>query len=705
MTNRPDHPPFIWGAQYYRAPTPDPKHWENDLANMRALGFTDIKYWVQWRWSHREENAFYFDDTDKLMDLAAKYGLRVTINTIFDVTPSWFLEKYPDCRQIRADGQPVEPYVSSCRQIGGMPGPCYNHAEGIVQRKRFMEAVVSRYKDHPAMFMWDVWNEPEQCHLYRAPEKDKQVCFCPACRKKFIGWLTEKYGSPEQLNRIWGRCYTGWNQIELPRTAEAFGDYLDWREFHLDTMTAEAEWRLETVRRLDPSHPVYLHVVPNTSRIFNAVTGVDDFALARRCDVFASTNFASPIWSMLTTSAAEGKPAYNVECHIGTGMTNLHPRHIAYEDIIRDFAPQLGMGLRGFMFWQYHAETLGFESPAWGVAKPDGSIGSIGIAAEQFMAHLGPYVEEILAAAPPKPEIAIWKGRRNELFQYAIYGSLESFANTMEAYANALYSGGYSCRFVDDEAIIRGLDGVKLLILPMCYALSSELAGALDAFVRRGGTLLCEAHPGGYDCDANRHAEAMPGQGLREKWGIREEETMAAYHLGYRAADQALDTSSFNDDMKKSLAAYGVSGGKFYLIQREKGGALFGAERFARLASDEGEVIGRANGMPCILRVPVEKGTVIYCGTNLGEAAAAGAGAFGAFLEEICTLSGVKSVLPGLPGGVHCDRLGERLLVLNNTTGEEQSVPVNGKSIFFDRASRDGLYALPPQSADILLLS
>ncbi len=695
--------PFIWGVQYYRAPTPERRHWEKDLANIRSLGFTDIKYWVQWRWSHREENSFFFDDTDELMDLAEKYALRVTINTIFDATPSWFLEKYPDCKQIRSDGAVVEPYVSSCRQLGGMPGPCYNHDAGIAERKKFMEAVVGRYRSHPAMFMWDVWNEPEQCHIHRDPNRGTQVCYCSACREKFIRYLNGKYGTLDALNRIWGRCYTHWGQIELPRTTETFGDYIDWREFQLDTMTAEAQWRLDTVRRLDPNHTAYLHVVPNTSRIFNAVTGVDDFAIARMCDVFASTNFAGPVWSTMTTSAAEGKTAYNVECHIGTGSTNMHPRIVSAEDIVRDFVPQIGMGLRGFMFWQYHAETLGFESPAWGCAKPDGSIGSIGRSAEAFFSRLKPYTDEIMAVPAPKAQIAVWKGRKNELFHYSVYGNLHSFGGTFEAYINSLYRMNFRCRVVDDAAIIGGLGETKLLILPVCYAMSQELADAVDEFVRRGGTVLCEAHLGGYNADTNRHSEAMPGLGLDKKWGIREDETMASYHLGHRSADQNLDTSGFTDDMKKSLEAYGVSGGKFYLIETSSGG-LYGAERFAELSCDRGKAIGQTNGMTCMVRVPVGEGTVYYCGTNLGEGASANENAFGEFLDSVCRDAGVTKNPGDIQPGVHTSFLGEGLLALHNTNDYPVTLPVCGKSVFHDGADADGSFTVPAHSADILVI-
>lgn len=694
---------FIWGAQYYRAPTPDKKFWRNDMANMKKLGFTDIKFWVQWRWSHRAENEFYFNDIDELMDLAHEFGLRVTLNMIFDVTPVWFLDKYPEAKQITAEGKTVEPYASACRQIGGMPGPCYNHEAGIAERKKFMTEAVKRYASHPAMYMWDVWNEPEQCHIYRKPTDGTLTCYCPSCQRKFKLWLGEKYGTVEALNEKWGRCYRSFEEIELPQNPHTFGDFLDFREFQLDTVTAEAKWRLETVRKYDKAHKAYLHVVPNNSRIFNAVTGVDDFALAEQCDVFASTNFAKPIWSMLTCSAANGKPAYNVECHIGSGSTKMHPRHIEFSDVVRDFAPQIGMGLRGFMFWQYHAELLGIEAPAWGVAKPDGSIGSIGRAAESFFERLKPYISDITATKPAEAHIAVWKGKRNELLSYAINGELSDFAESIEAYVNTLYSHNYNCKIVDDGMIKGdGLNGVKLLILPVPYELDGELALAVDKFVRAGGTVLCEAHTGGYNADTNRHSEVMPGCGLSEAWGIRECETTSAYHLKGKSNGKA-DTSALNDDVKKALEAYGVNGGK-YFVANCGGKALIGAERFAELEFKNGEALANVNGKVCMARVPVGDGSVYCCGTNLGNGAAVGAEAFADFLEDVCRASGVRKNTDGAENGVHTDVLCGGLLVAVNTSDTEKTVELEREmqSIFFDKQSNGKLYTLPPNSADIL---
>lgn len=59
--------PFIFGTQYYRAPTPELECWEIDFHNIRDLGFNTVKFFVQWRWSHRTPERFFFDDLNRLM--------------------------------------------------------------------------------------------------------------------------------------------------------------------------------------------------------------------------------------------------------------------------------------------------------------------------------------------------------------------------------------------------------------------------------------------------------------------------------------------------------------------------------------------------------------------------------------------------------------------------------------------------------------
>jgi len=696
---------FIFGVQYYRAPTPHPESWESDLKNIRENGFTHIKFWVQWRWTHRAENEFYFEDVDRLMDLAAKNDLKVTLNVIFDVVPKWVTDQYPESKIVLANGTVLEPSVSCYRQIGGYPGTCYNHEKAFQERMKFLAKTVERYKDHPAMHMWDVWNEPEQCSPFREAKKETLTCFCDSCKAKFIAYLQEKYRTIEKLNQVWGRCYRDFDDIELPKEPVTFGDFMDFREFHLDKMTREANSRLRVVHEIDKKHPAYLHVVPNTSGIFNAMTGVDDFELAKECDVFASTNFAQPIWSVLTLSAGAGKTCYNVECHVGAGTTKMHQKQIVLKDLAKELLPQIGMGIKGFMFWQYRPEILGFESPAWGVTKPDGTMGSVGKAAKIFIEKLSPYIPQILKSTPAKPEIAIWKGRKNEIFSFCINENMQPFAKTTEAYVNALYYQNLNCVIADDATIKKGLEGVKLLIMPYCYEADAELMEAVDRFVKEGGMLFCEAHLGGYNADAGRHSYRMPGQGMDEKWGILEDYTTSSYHLNQLVKNNDLNMDNIHDDVKKALNAYGLSGGKYFEIAMTFGFSVSGAERFACLKAENGEVIGTFQGIPCMLLKKYGKGCILYCGTNLGEAAEHDREAFEKLVLKVTELAGVKPVISDLPRGVHMDMLSEDMLIVHNETEEIVKIPTNGKfkGIFNELVSEENEILIEAKSAELLV--
>ncbi len=225
--------PFIWGAQYYRAPTPEPEVWEEDFQKMQELGFNSVKFWVQWRWSHIDENEYYFDDLKKLLLLAEKYDIEVTLNTIFDVSPIWLYDKYPDAKQVMNSGKIIEPFTAAHRQIGGHPGPCYNHPGALEERKKFLAKSIELLKEYPALKMWDVWNEPELSYPQRHPiEFGKLACYCGNCEAKFKEYLQDKYETISELNNIWGRNYQNWNQVEMPRSGETLLDFVDWREYY-----------------------------------------------------------------------------------------------------------------------------------------------------------------------------------------------------------------------------------------------------------------------------------------------------------------------------------------------------------------------------------------------------------------------------------------------------------------------------------------
>ncbi|WP_430817176.1 beta-galactosidase [Carboxylicivirga sp. RSCT41] len=674
--------PFIWGAQYYRAPTPAKENWDSDMKRFAELGMKDIKFWLQWRWGHPAEEEYYFDDLDELIETAAKYDLRVTINAIFDVAPVWLYEKYPDAKQIMNNGQPIEPYVVSHRQIGGHPGPCYNHPGALQERKTFYKKAINHLKKHDNLVLWDAWNEPELSFPQRDGKLETLACYCDHCKDGFHKWLENKYEKLETLNQVWGRNYRTWSQVELPKSTLTYKDFIDFREFQGATLMNEAKWRLAMTKELDPNTITYLHVVPNTTQPFNAVTTcMDDFEVSKHCDVFAATMNNGPYFTPQVVSAAQGKVCYNVESHINGGTTSMHQAVIDENALLNDFLPQVGMGIKGFMFWQFRPEILGNESPNWGVLNIDGSDRVVTKAAEKFGATLKPHTDKLMLSFPKQPEVAIWKSQKNEIFHYCQHGNFNSLAESINAYSDFLYKHSFAFNYVN-SAMLNDLSQYKVLIMPSAYYLTQQEADAIDAFVNKGGVLLSEAHLGGYSDDLGRHNFNMPGFGLDKKWGIKEVETSTTYRLKMPEKEEVnLDVVA---DVKKFLKDFGTTGGKYVPIAMNDGTVLWGAFRYAKLEADNATALGSfTKDYPTIITKEIGKGKIWYCGTNIGEGSAKDKTGFYKLLLNILSESNVKAELEANKRDVWVKGLYEKdklnFMVVRNMDNKDSSVSLQFK--------------------------
>lgn len=684
---------FFIGAQYYRAPTPEPSCWEEDLRKMALLGFDSVKFWVQWRYVHREEDRFIFDDIDRLMELAEQNGLRVTLNVIFDVIPVWIFRRYPEAMLTFPDGAREFPKVYSARQLGGTPGCCLNHPAVKAERMKFLAAVVRRYAAHPALDLWDIWNEPEQNMLRRQPSLSTLTCYCNVCTDRFRKeWLPAKYGTIETLNRVWGRVYADFDEVEIPYATDTFIDFMDYRKYMLDTMQEEAALRIRTVKQYDSVHPASLHVVPDALQIFNPVTCANDFALAEICDIFAGTA-GNGIYANLLTSAARGKMTYNAESHLNYGSLRNHQRILTEKDLFRDFILQIGSDLKGVMFWQYRSEALGMEAPAWGFVNPDGSERPFSSSLQKFVGKIRPYGKRIMNSHREAAKIAIWKSTENELFHFCTGDPrwAENFFAGIENYAEVCSRNGYRYRFID-SGMLSSLrtDEVRLLFMPSCYALTQEEASGIAAWVNAGGMLCCEAHLGGYDLTNGRHSAVMPGFGLAASWKIREILTTSSIHIS--AGSQNADEMG-NDDFKKAVKLYGASGGLYYPILLNDGKILTGCDRVAFLQAEDGEVLGACGGNPIVVKQDCGSGSIVYCGTSLGRGASAGSEAFLNFEQFILKRiqeSGIQPVMKfsaEIPGSVEisllCSATGSKdVIVIDNHSPEPCKIQLSHTGIY-----------------------
>ena len=642
--------PFLYGAQYYRAPTPRRKYWADDLRRIREKGFNTVKFWIQWRWSERSEGEYCWDDLDELMMLAEQNSLHVVLNLILDVMPEWVARDYPETLMVDCNGKAVPSQTTLCRQLGGYPGPCHSNELMLHKRKNFVREAVKHFRNFSALLMWDVWNEPERHLGHRSPDLFPDLCYCQSCQSGFLAWLKRKYGVIEHLNEVWGRCYTSFEMVEIPLDPGTVNDFIDWREFQLQVLSGDAEWRLKLVRELDRKHFPHLHVVPNVSG-FTSLTCVDDFALAENCDIFGASMMNDPYYCAQGVSAAQGRPFYNAEWHINYGGNNMYQRVIGRDLFFYEQLPQLGWGCRGVLFWQYRSETLGTESPAWGLVRPDGTDRPVAKHAEEFIRAFAPYAKHFMECRPQAPKVLIWRGIRNELFQFCRHGKMAQYHIALKSYSDALYALNIPFGFADSNMLDHDTTA-QILILPQAYYLEERDVELFDRFLRRGKVIISEGNLAAYSSSQGYFCETVPGCGLDEKWGIRELETTSSFHLSSADPTGNVDVSG---DVKKALESDGCSGSEYFKIQTPNGISGPGAVDFSIPEAARSEILGYYNATPCILSTRVENGTLLYAGTMLGYAAQKDNTLLLHILKKAAETVGVG--VEDYPIGLHVDRL------------------------------------------------
>ena len=115
--------PFPVGVEYYRAPTPKPEVWDEDLARIRASGMRIVRSFTMWNSMEPRPGQYELDEFDRLFDLAEKHDLYVWLDMALathGAGPEWMTRDYPDIRVVNQRG-PGRDAGGECGDAAGGP--------------------------------------------------------------------------------------------------------------------------------------------------------------------------------------------------------------------------------------------------------------------------------------------------------------------------------------------------------------------------------------------------------------------------------------------------------------------------------------------------------------------------------------------------------------------------------------------------------
>jgi len=203
-------PRFPYGAVYFRRSNPPREDWARDYGTASEDGMNIFRHWVLWSAIEVAPSKYDWSDYDRHLDLAAENGIKTIIAEMITAAPEWAYRKYAHARYELNDGRKVNSGMGGSCVTGGFPGLCLDNDDYRELAGAFLRELVLRYKDHPGLGGYDVWNE---CN-YPA-----ERCFCPATMIRFREWLRTKYGDLKALGEAWHcHSYAEWEDVQAPRS-------------------------------------------------------------------------------------------------------------------------------------------------------------------------------------------------------------------------------------------------------------------------------------------------------------------------------------------------------------------------------------------------------------------------------------------------------------------------------------------------------
>lgn len=232
---------LVGGAfQYYRIPR---DLWEPGIEKLKAAGISFIDLYVPWGWHEVEEKQFDFTgrtrperDLIGVCRLIEEAGLYITIRPGPYINaeylnfgyPTWFLENYPEARQVTQDGR-VWHTIS------------FNHPKHLELAGRWFRALFEALRPFRNILCTQIDNETGVVYIdgFVSPTPLFRD-YNPATMEMFRGWLKERYGTVEALNRDAGTSYARLDEVKpVPRIpwrrlrapVQNLGEVLLWQEF------------------------------------------------------------------------------------------------------------------------------------------------------------------------------------------------------------------------------------------------------------------------------------------------------------------------------------------------------------------------------------------------------------------------------------------------------------------------------------------
>jgi len=603
----PKCPHMLHGGDY----NPDqwiatPEIWDEDMRLMKLSGCNAMSICIfAWSALEPEEGRFEFGWLDTIMNKLAESGGYAVMATPSGSKPAWMSRAYPEIRRVKADGvrRPHGERHNHCRT-----SPVYREKCVIINTK-----LAERYKDHPALLVWHASNE------YNGGD-----CMCEHCLAAFREWLKVRYDNDiDKLNHaywsaFWSHTFPDWDYV-VPTDHGIHGLMLDWERFKtvqtIDFFNAETA----PLRAITPDVPVTTNFMPGS-------TTLDYWEFAKAVDVISWDSY--PNWHETGDDATEaartalqhdqcrtmkaGKPFMLMESVPSIPTRGRVKKRKRPGMHMLSSLQAVAHGSDTVQYFQWRKSRGCMEKFHGAVVD---HVGHEDTRVFREVSELGAALAKLddVVGTSVTPEVALIQDWENEWAVNTgakVYLGAPKYRLECLAHYRPFWEAGIPVDVIDQTC---DLEKYKLVVAPMVYMLRPGFAERLKEYVSAGGIAVMTYWSAVVDESDLCFLGGVPGQGLREVFGVWEEESQSYYEhesvglkmtdgnaLGLSGDYEAIDTCSvvhaegstvlatyaeefFAGSPALTVNAYG-KGKAYYIAARTRDGLL--SDMYGRIASD-----------------------------------------------------------------------------------------------------------------------
>jgi len=562
------------GSEIYLEPGQsfqDIDNWVRDLADS---GMPIARVFMMWNYIEPKPGVWDFAQYDTLFKAAERYGVKIT-PTLVPNSPPFFTGKDFFYRTHIMEMFPTQKLRDAS--------------------KEYIQKVVNRYKNSPALDTWWLYNEPSGY-----PENDT---FAIA---EFRKWLALKYHTIEALNKAWQAYFADFDDITYDQRWSMGGwvwqaPFYDWCHFWRRQINDQIAWLRAQVEKYDKKHPF----TTNPPGVFNSLAYYDLPGMGKAVDILGASLHPSWFFSWvpryqyglaiswqndLLHGVTGEKPYWISELQGGSNWHSQYPLDPSPDDIAQWVWTSLGSGASRVIFWLLNARMQGNESTEWALLdfqqKPSNRMKKAAEIAHVVQDHKAIFWDAKPVSSPitiiVSPLTLLMQDRKQN--RASSLDAVKALAHQKAAMAcyNALMEQGIPVQLKIIDAFDWNTEQRgQVAILPDVMALTAEEIKGIKAFIHGGNKVVVTGLTGLYD--------------EHEKSWIVNREFPLEDALGGTIQDILSDTDSF----AIKLDGYGHHQFPAQLC-------------YSVVLPENGKVIGQMNGKPIALSHRYGKGSVLW---------------------------------------------------------------------------------------------